>query len=50
MADAQERIAGVMGKPEGKFTKARTIASLSAGILGAGLFGIIQKILELFGG
>ena len=50
MAKAQEEIAALMGKPESKITRALTVASLSAGVLGAGLFSIIQKLLELFGG
>ncbi|GHT82519.1 hypothetical protein FACS1894137_01560 [Spirochaetia bacterium] len=49
MAKAQEEIVAIMGKPESKITRALTVASLSAGVLGAGLFSILQKILEFFG-
>jgi hypothetical protein len=50
IAQAQEEIAGLMKTPENKIIKALTIASLSSGALGAGLFSIIQKLLEFFGG
>jgi hypothetical protein len=51
MAKAQERIAGIVEKPENKTVRALTIASLSASILGAGFFGIIDFIIKhLFGG
>ena len=50
MAKAQEEIVAIMGKPESKITRALTVASLSAGVFGAGLFSIIQKLLEIFEG
>jgi hypothetical protein len=50
MAKAQEQIAGLVAKPESKIVRALTIASLSAGVLGAGVFGIIQLFLGIFGG
>jgi hypothetical protein len=50
MAKAQERIAAIMGKPENKIVRAMTIASLSASLLGAGLFGIIDFVIKRFFG
>jgi hypothetical protein len=50
IAKAQEEMVKLMKTPENKVMKALTIASLSSGALGAGLFSIIQKILEFFGG
>jgi hypothetical protein len=49
MAKAQEQIAGLVAKPESKIVRALTIASLSAGVLGAGVFGTIQLFLGIFG-
>jgi hypothetical protein len=45
-----ERILETMKKPENKIVRGMTIASLSASLLGAGLFGIIDFIIKTFFG
>ena len=50
MAQAQEQIAGIIAKPENRIVRAMSIASLSASLLGAGLFGIIDFVIKHFFG
>jgi hypothetical protein len=45
-----ESIRDIIGKPENKIVRAMGIASLSASLLGAGLFGIIDFVIKHFFG
>ena len=45
-----EGMLATMRKPENKIVRGMTIASLSASLLGAGLFGIIDFIIKNFFG